>query len=469
MDAFADAPPPQDGARDGSPPDGVAWPMEGCVPREACPDGSICPREPEGAPVDPAAPPSAPVITEARAWVGGNVVRVRARGYDINGDAAHVAFWSLGANGEPYSGAHGIDHREAVARQGRSFVGSTSAQLMGPRVRVWVTDASGMQSQPVDLTPEPQPELPLDAPCDPAQVSDRCVAGALCRGLARDAAPRCVRGTAPTVVSAQWLANVPDGLGRLEVAVSDVDRDVMQVHLTDGGGALVAEGFVAPADGPWCGAQGGVSLSLTRDLRDLRLDARSLFVVAIDRQGLRSGAFPVTTVRAPTVGQGAACDVRGLRDRCDRAAGHACASGRCAPEPLDCPAAWSAVDLLQHPAAGEPGAWSFTGSTVGAPRIASLVGLHDALIVRAHRFVAPRAGRWRVTLDAQRMGRLVGRRWCARPEEANHRFFADPGAEAVARADTTLDAGEALTLLVHGGYQRTLASYTLRVAPVPTP
>ena len=336
----------------------------------------------------------------------------------------------------------------------------------GDPSEIWVSVAGSVEAR-VDI--EAYPVRGEGERCDRDQVLDRCeLEGA--QGVCRpsDGAFVCGAAEAPTVTRVRWYGE-PDGQTfGFQVEGFDPDEDMTYFVLErvdrDRETFLNAES----ASGVFNGTidqfgvtelrQDGPSFSAGWSIVDWPFSYLPQSVAwrltLLDREGLASA--PVysdesAVVEAPDVASlGEPCDPHGLRSVCgdvgavcDRryqgAEGFVCREAQ-----RRCPDAWPLVRLEEQGS----GLWVASGSTLGAPDVASSTcfartsdGRPDVVL----EFVAPRAGRYDawVTSSGNTRHRIFARRLCALPHSGEVDCFRMGTATQV-----TLEEGESLYLFV---------------------
>ena len=325
--------------------------------------------------------------------------------------------------------------------------------------RIWVTDAQGLESEPVDADAQAPAARALDEACDPNGIFDTCPAEAAC--LVDDAGDSvCTTIAAPVLIDARaWYNPATGGVGfELTGSDADDDTDAFQFVLIDAAGEPVpvqgdpspfqlAFDTIEPTDDGFVGRLSGLLPEGTPPFTQVR-------VWLLDAQDQLSESADVDLMAPVAIERDAECDLAGAFNACP--AGDICfadpagdAAPTCIEPVVACPADYATFDLNAN---ANDGGWSVDGDTTGAPpseggSCGGGAGAHY------YSFTAPAAGQYvfRTSGDEGTDTVLYARQFCGVGGPASELACNDDAsADGTSAISLELAADESVTIVVDG-------------------
>ncbi len=300
-------------------------PLEGeaCDPAEVfdlCEEGTECDTFTERCSTE-----HDPVITDLTALrIDDDSVRLLIEGVDDDEDALHLLVNFLDARGRPvaYEGETDIlFFPEEPITGDETFLTHTLIAGLArypsiTAVRVRIVDRRDNESAPetTDIIPIPRPDVGW--PCDPTELTDLCVEGAVCDVESEV----CVVGSPPVLEDLTALRIDDEALSLVGNGTDD-DGDVRSYAVTflDGAGAPIELGgeeeLIWSIEEPITGEEEFLAISMFAGMAAVP-DAVRVRAALVDRAGLRSDPLTVDIDDMPRPGVGAACDPAQIYNRC---------------------------------------------------------------------------------------------------------------------------------------------------------
>jgi len=279
------------------------------------------------------------------------------------------------------------------------------------RARLWLRDNAGLVNAPVEVPIESAAVLPEGALCvmhtaDPFTRVSVCAQGTLCLG--GGAAHRCLAQRAPTLLRAAAWHDPSARVLSVDLEALDPDHDIgrAQIHFLDAEGReLPGESFQPYS--AWRNLAAGREGVYTLDERSVPGATRRVRVRVGDVYGLWSDVAEVTPTPTVTVAPGEACDpASSARRRCESAVAQCIPrvgerEGRCEVHEVSCPRYWNGPRWTPPATAGT---YTVEGESPSSstPEMSCLSSPNRVGAV--YELVAPRAGVYRIVLDALRGG-----------------------------------------------------------------